>query len=209
MVETSGASTIKLATPQTTEVITDTACSNTWFLWTLGHIIRMGRDGTTPGNCNVSVGPPQVNYPVLIGGTTMYPACGLRGSLVVINKQKSTYQSVSRNIQKFDASVDGILANDRGSTSIFSKVLGREFSNSLYADIYLRCPMDLTSNDIGTEAPGLVNYGLLVVQHIKWIQQIWCPLYQNHNISGWTLLVCAGSFLEKLQRLEWAGKGQN
>ena len=48
-VATSGTSLLKIATPQTTEVITDAARSNVQILWTPGHVIRTGRNGTTPG----------------------------------------------------------------------------------------------------------------------------------------------------------------
>ena len=84
---------------------------------------------------------------------------GYSGSLYVLNKYQSTSPSVSRNTQNFDASVDENLANDRDSTSIFSKVLGRELSDSLISDIYLHFHMDFMSNAVGTEATNFVNLG--------------------------------------------------
>ena len=93
----------------------------------------------------------------------MSPDCGLSGSLDILNKRKSTPPSVSRNTQNVHASVDGNLANDGDSMSITSKVITRELSNSLITDIYLRCRMDFTSNVVGTEAPHIVDFGLLAL----------------------------------------------
>ena len=59
-VATSGAYTLKIVTPHTTEIITDVPRSNTWALRNQGHLIRMGRDGTTSGSCDVSVRSPGV-----------------------------------------------------------------------------------------------------------------------------------------------------
>ena len=56
-------------------------------------------------------------------------ACGISGSLAVLNKRQSTYPIISSNTQNFDASVDGNFADDGDSTSIFSKVIGRELSH--------------------------------------------------------------------------------
>ena len=85
------------------------------------------------------------------------------GSLGVLNKRQSMSPTVSRNNQNFDASVDGDFSNYGDSTSIFRKVLGRELSDSISFDIYLRCPMDFTTNTVGTEAPNFVNLGLPAV----------------------------------------------
>ena len=54
---TSGASTLKLATPQTTEVIMEKSRSNAQILRNPRHVSQTVRDGTTPGECNVSVRP--------------------------------------------------------------------------------------------------------------------------------------------------------
>ena len=90
-------------------------------------------------------------------------AGGTSGSLDVINKQQSTSPSVIRNAQNFDSSVDGNLADDRDSTSLFRKVLDRELPESISAYIYLRFRMDFTSNSIRSEALNFVNLGLPVV----------------------------------------------
>ena len=57
-VATSGSSTLKLETPQTTKFITDAACINTHVLRNPGHVIRTGRNGTTSGNTPHYVSPP-------------------------------------------------------------------------------------------------------------------------------------------------------
>ena len=93
------------------EVITNTARSNAWILCNPSHVSWTWRDITTPDDWYIDVMYPQGKSPVLIGGTTVSPACGLSGSLDVINKRQYTSPSVSRNTKCFDASVDGNLAN--------------------------------------------------------------------------------------------------
>ena len=53
--------------------------------------------------------------------------------------------------------------NDGDSTSIFSKLIGREISHISSADLYSRCWVDFTSNAIGTEALHFVDLGILAV----------------------------------------------
>ena len=106
------------------EVITYVACSSAQVLQTPGRVIRTGRDGTIPGDFDVDVRSPRDNGPVLVGGIGVPLTMGHSGSLGITNKRQSTYSSVSRNTQKFDASVDGNLADDGDSMSIFRKLLG-------------------------------------------------------------------------------------
>ena len=162
-VATSGVSPLKLKTPQTREATTDAAHKNARSIQTPRHVIRTGTDVTDPGNCDISVRYIQGNYPVLIGCIGVPPIRGHSGSLDVLNKWKSTPPIVSRNNQKFDASVDVNLANDGDYMSIFSKVIGSELSHSPSTDIYLRFRMDFTSNAVETEEPNLVDLGLLAV----------------------------------------------
>ena len=159
MVATSGVSPLKLAMPQTMEVIMDAARSSAQILRNLRHVSRTVREIITLGDYDVAVNPPQGNSTVMIGGIGVSLTRGHSGSLDVLNKQQSTSPRVSRNTQKFDASVDKKLANDGYSTSIFSKVIGRELSYSTSADIDFCCRMDFTSNAVRTEAPNLMDFG--------------------------------------------------
>ena len=162
-VVTCGGNPHTLATPTTKGVITDAVCSSARVNRTPAHIGRTGRDKTTPSNCNFAVRSPWDNGLVLIGGIIVFSTMGHSGNLDILNKRQSTYPSVSSNTHTFDASVDGILADDRYYTSIFRKVLGRVLSDSLSADIYLRCRMYFTSNAVGTEAPNFAHLELLAV----------------------------------------------
>ena len=83
--------------------------------------------------------------------------------LEVLNKRKSTSPNVSRNIQKFDASIDENLANDEYSASIFSKVIGQELSDSLSADIYLLCWVEFISNIVENKARNFVHWVIQAV----------------------------------------------
>ena len=51
------------------------------------HVIRTGRDGTTPRDGKVSV---LGNRLVMIGGTTFSPTCGIMGSQEIVNIHGST-----------------------------------------------------------------------------------------------------------------------
>ena len=157
MVATSGASPIKLSTPQMREVITDATRSSARILQNPSRVIWTGRDGTTPGNCYIALSSPKANSPFLIGGISVSPTRWHSGSLEVLNKRQSAPPSVSRDYQKFDASADGKLSNDGDSTSIFSKLIGREMSHIPSADIYSRCQMHFTSNAVVTEAPNFMD----------------------------------------------------
>ena len=105
-------------------VITDASRSSAQVIRTTGHMSRMGRDGTNPSDCNVSVRSLRMNSPVMIGGTTVYPACGIMGSLEILNIHGSTGSLEIGDTQKFDTSVDEIFAEDGYYITIFSKVIG-------------------------------------------------------------------------------------
>ena len=155
---TCGGTPHDLARPTTKAVITYAARSSEHVLRNPWHVIRTDRNGTTPCDWDVSVSPPWDNRPVLIGGIIVNPTTGHIGSQDFLNKRQSAPPSVRRY-----ASVDGNLADDRDSTAIFRKVLGRELSDSLSTKIYLRCRAYFTSNTIGTEAPDLVHLRLPAV----------------------------------------------
>ena len=108
----------------------------------------------------MAIKSPQANYPLMIGGIGVSLTREHSGSLVVLNKRQSTVSEKIGNTQKFDISVDGKLANDEDSTSIFSKVIGREISHSSSTDLYFRYWMDFASDVIRTEAPNFVDLGL-------------------------------------------------
>ena len=164
-VENSGATPLKLATTQTTEVIT-------YAVHIRAHVGLTGRDGTTQGKCNAAVRSPWGNSWVLIRDIRFPLTRGNSGSLDVLNKRKSTSPSISRNNQKFDAFVDENFANDWYSMSIFSKVIGHKLSHSPRADIYLRCQMDFTSNAARTEAPSFMYLLLPSVNASSEFQQL-------------------------------------
>ena len=60
-VETCAASPHRLATPQTTEVVTDAAGSSTRVLQTPRRVSRTGREGTNPGDCDIAARSPRYN----------------------------------------------------------------------------------------------------------------------------------------------------
>ena len=123
-VETRGDNPQALTTPTTKGVITYAVCSSAYILWTLGNVSRTGRDVTAPCNRDVVISSPQDNGTVMIVGTTIPPACGIMGSLDIINKHGSTGSVEIGDTQKFDTSVDGNLAEGGDSMTIFSKLIG-------------------------------------------------------------------------------------
>ena len=163
MVATCGRTHHVLTTITMKGVITDAAWSSAHVLWTPGHISRTGRDATMSCDGYVVVRNPRDNRSVLIVDMVVPPTMGNSGSQEIIKKWQSTYLSVTRNSQKFDASVDRNLTNDGYYAAIFRKVLGRKLSNSLSANIYSRYRVDFTSNSVGTEASDFVYLRLLAV----------------------------------------------
>ena len=119
-VATSRASTINLATPCTTEVITDAACSNVWALRNPGLVSRAVRDGGTPGHCDISVRSPWLKSPVLIG-TTVSPT--ITGSQDIFRLHRYTSSMEVRNSQVFNTSIHGNSSGDEDSTPIFGKLI--------------------------------------------------------------------------------------
>ena len=203
-VATSGASPYKLKMTHTMEVIMDTAYSNAQILWTLRSVSWMGGDNTTPGNCNVAVRSPWDNSPIFIEDIGFPPTRRHSGNLEILNKRQSTSPSINRNTQIFDAYVDGKLANDGDSMSIFSRLLGRELFHSPSADIFLRCRMDFKSNAIRTKATNFMDLGLPDVNMLYELNtfvahatRIRMPAYGPH----WYARII---FLSKLQRLKCA-----
>ena len=63
--------------------------------------------------------------PLLIGGTTISPTCGIMGIQEIVSIYGFTGSVEIRDTQKFDTSVDGNLANNGDSTPIFSKLTER------------------------------------------------------------------------------------
>ena len=130
-------------------------------------------EGTTPRGCGFSVRSPWDNGPVLIGCIVTPLTMRHSGSLEILNKRQSISSNVSRNNQHVDASSDGNLANEEDSTSIFRKVLGRELSDSLSADIYLRCWLEFTDNAVGNKVPNFVHLGLPAVNALDEFNTLW------------------------------------
>ena len=64
------------------------------------------------------VSPPRDNGIFLLGVIFVPPTMGNSGIQEIIKKRQSKYPNIGRNDQKFDASVDGNLADDRDSTAI-------------------------------------------------------------------------------------------
>ena len=120
-VATCGGNPHALTTPTMKGVITDVARSSAHVLRIPGHVIRTVRYGTIPRDGEILVRSPQDNRPVLIGGTTVSPACGIMGSLEILNKHESTGSLEIGDAQNVDYSIDGKLAKDRDYTTISAR----------------------------------------------------------------------------------------
>ena len=127
---------------------------------------------------------------------------GNSGSQDILKKRQSTSPSVRRNDQNVDASVDGNLVDDRDSTSIFRKLMGRELYNSLSADIYLHYRVEFTSNAIQTKAPDLVHFVLLAVNTLDESNAFGTPATKVRRPTDGSHWSAPGHVLEKLHRFE-------
>ena len=126
MVATCGGNPHALTAPTTNVVIMDTAHIR-------ARIIRT--DGTTSINRDVVVISPWDKGLVMIGGTTMSPACVIMRSLDIINKHGFTGSVEIGDTQKIDTSIDGNLGEEGDSMSIFRKVIGQKLSHSCRSNI--------------------------------------------------------------------------
>ena len=88
-IATCGGTPHTLVTPTTKDFITDVARISARVLRTPRHVIRTGRDGTNPGDCDIAVRSPRYISPVIIGGITVSPTSGHSGSLQVFNIRQS------------------------------------------------------------------------------------------------------------------------
>ena len=75
-----------LSKPRTKKFVADVACGGAWVNRNPRHLIRTGRDGSTSGVTGMAVRSKPAPSPVLIGSPTIYPACGVSGSLQVGKK---------------------------------------------------------------------------------------------------------------------------
>ena len=112
-------------TPTTKVFITYMVRSSARVLRTPGHLSRTVREGTTPRNCKTYIISPRMNSPILIVGNTASPTCDIMGSQKIISIHGSTGSVEVRDTQKFNTSIDGNLAKDGDSTSIFSNLIGQ------------------------------------------------------------------------------------
>ena len=118
----------------------------------------MGWYGSTLGHCGIAVSPPQLNSPIVVGGTTVSPT--RMGIQEFVSPHGPTGSVEFRNTQIFDTSINENLDENGDSTPIFNKVIGRELSHNSSSDIYLRYRAEFTSNAVGTEAPEFVYLGI-------------------------------------------------
>ena len=93
----------------------------------------------------------------------MSPASGNSWILQVFNKLQSTSPDRIKDTQKMDTSIDRKLPDDQYSASIFRKLIGCEIYLGSSTDLYLNCRIDFASNIVQTEAPQIVDLGLLAV----------------------------------------------
>ena len=153
-----------ILTPARKETVADAVCSGAWVNQNPRHVRRTGRDGNTPGDTGMSVRSKQSPPPVMIGSHTIYPSCGISGSLQVGKKRQSTSPDEVGNAQKWDTIIDKKLRNDRYYAPFFSKVIGHELYHGSSNDLYLRCRMNFLSNVVQTEALQLVDLGILAIK---------------------------------------------
>ena len=157
----------------------DAARSNAQALQTPGHVNKMGREGSTPGHCKISVSYLRLNSPVLIGGTNISPTRTGRWDIVI--PHRSTGFMEVGNTQIFNTSINENLTKDGDSTPIFSKVIVQELSNDSSADIYLYCRVDFMSNSFQTEAPDFMHLGLLAVNALDELRSFGTPATRVGN----------------------------
>ena len=145
-----------LLTSEMKEFVADAASGGVWVNRTPRQVIRMGVDGSTPGNIRNAVSVEHSSSPFIIGIVATFPPFGIRVSLQVANKRKSTSPGLGGNTQKLDAVIVGKFPNDLDYASIFVKVIGHKLSGGSRDDLYLRCMMNFASGVVQTKAPHFI-----------------------------------------------------
>ena len=125
------------------KIFVDATPGNAWTNRTPRKIIRMGVDGTIPGNIGHSCGISETSSPslILIIVTTA-PPCVLNMS-PDIDKIRQSATPDFRKYNKLDTSIDRQFTNNLVAPPIFTEVIGEKLSNSSIQDFYMRCWMNL------------------------------------------------------------------
>ena len=149
-------------TPALKVIVTDTVRSVAHLPWTPADLTWTYRDRTTTRDVNTLIRHPRLNSLFMIGGVTT-PSPTRTGSQDIGTPKGPTGSIEARNTQPLNNFINGDSYENGDPTSTFSKVIGRELSHYFSANIYLRCRVNFTRNDVRTKIPDFMNLGLLAV----------------------------------------------
>ena len=109
--------------------------------------------------CPQTIGSTRLTSPVWNGGnTTGSPS--RTGNQDIIISRGSISPQWSRDAWPLYTSINGINSKHRDPAPIFSKVIGRKFTDESSANVNLRCRMIFEIDTLFKESPNLVNLGL-------------------------------------------------
>ena len=121
-------------------------------------IIWKDMGGTIPQvRKNVGI-PPRATAPVRIGTGPSDPPISIRSQDIKGPRRYIITQEV-RNSEPLDASINIISSKHRYLTPIWSKVIGRKFTQKSRADVYKRSRMNLASDTVLSKSPNLMDLG--------------------------------------------------
>ena len=83
MIAPIGGDSQTISMPTTKEVVADAACGGAWFNTTPGQVNWTVFNGITPGGTGLAIRFNPAPSKFLIGNPTIYPTCGISGSLHV------------------------------------------------------------------------------------------------------------------------------
>ena len=156
------------------EIVTDAARSTAHVFRNPADVSWHDTDKTTPRDGNTFIRSTSLNYPVPIGGsTTVSPT--RTGSQEIISPRGSIGPKEFRNSQPFETSINGIYTKHRDPAPIWSKVIGRKFSQKSSSDVYLRCWMNLTRDTVLTKIPNFMNLGILFIHTFDELWSVFIP----------------------------------
>ena len=158
----------------TKEIGTDVVRSAARVLQNPTDVSRHGTDGTTAQDGNTAIGSDRLTSPVRIyGSTTDSP--NRTGNQDIISPRGAIGPQWSSDADPLDASIRVFPAKYRDPTPIFSKLIGRKFTNKFSTDFNSRCQMNFGSDAVLIESPYFVNLGLTSMHTSNELGSVFVP----------------------------------
>ena len=174
-----------LSPPQTVlpkASITDAACSCARiFRWTSGKVSLTNRDNATSRDISYNENSRLSSHGPSCIGNSVSPT--RTGNQDIFNPSHPSTVKRGRNVEPFDAFIDGFSAINGHCTSYFSGVIGLEAVSAEVADVNLQERMNFASNSVLGETPKFVDLGLSPVHTTDKLKSVISPATRSGGLT--------------------------